>query len=231
MSEKKHNYVYKITNLLNNKIYIGVHSTDDLNDGYMGSGRAITNAIRRYGVENFKKEILVDFETAELAYRLEKMLVDEKFIKRKDTYNAMVGGVGGDTRSGKRPSEETRRKMSESHRGKTHSEETRKKLSESNKGERHPFFGKRFSEETRRKMSEAHKGKRFSEEHRKKISETKKGEKHHFFGKHHTDESRKKISEALSGEKNHNYGKHITQGRERDANGRFVKGGKKGTRD
>lgn len=266
MHEKKHNYVYKITNLLNNKIYIGVHSTDDLNDGYMGSGTAITNAIKKYGVENFKKEILVDFDTAEVAYRMEKMLVDEKFVKRKDTYNAIVGGIVGknimETRrklslagKGRRFTEEHRRKMSEAQKGeKNHmfgkhpSEETRKKMSEARSGEKNHMFGKHhseetrkklseatkgkhLSEETRKKMSEAHKGKRLSEEHRKKISKSRKGEKHPMFGKHHTDESRKKISESLSGEKNHNYGKHITQGRERDANGRFVKGGKKGTRD
>lgn len=193
MSEKKHNYVYKITNLINNKIYIGVHSTDDLNDGYMGSGRAIKNAIRRYGVENFKKEILVDFETAEIAYRLEKMLVDEKFINRKDTYNAKVGGAGG------RPSDEVRQKISEAmsgekHRnfGKHHSEETKRKMSLVKKG-------KRFSEEHRKKMSEVRKGKHHSKETKRKISEAERGEKHHFFGKHHSEATRKKMSEARKG--------------------------------
>lgn len=191
MSEKKHNYVYKITNLLNNKIYIGVHSTDDLNDGYMGSSKALENAIKKYGVENFKKEILVDFETKEVAYRLEKMLVDEKFVKRKDTYNVKVGGIGG---SGKH-SEETKRKMSKTRTGKPLSEEHRKRISEGMRGEKNHNFGKHPSEETRKKLR-ARKGpnlgKHFSEEHRKKLSIAKKG-------KHHSDETRRKMSEARRG--------------------------------
>jgi len=59
--EKAHNYVYKITNTLNNMYYIGKHSTDDLNDGYMGSGYMLECAINYYGIDAFKKEILFDF--------------------------------------------------------------------------------------------------------------------------------------------------------------------------
>jgi hypothetical protein len=50
--------IYKITNLINNKIYIGKHITKDKNDDYMGSGKLITRAIEKYGLENFKKEII-----------------------------------------------------------------------------------------------------------------------------------------------------------------------------
>ena len=63
-------YLYKITNLINNKFYIGVHSTEDINDGYMGSGKAIKAAEKKYGLNNFKKEILEYFDSIEEMYNL-----------------------------------------------------------------------------------------------------------------------------------------------------------------
>ena len=54
--------IYKITNIVNGKFYIGKHSTLDINDSYMGSGVAIKKAIKKYGKENFTKEILFEFE-------------------------------------------------------------------------------------------------------------------------------------------------------------------------
>lgn len=88
--------VYQITNLLNSKIYIGVHKISDPNidDGYMGSSKYLTNAIRKNGAHNFKKEILHSFDNEKLAYDKEAELVTEDFIKRSDTYNIKPGGYG-----------------------------------------------------------------------------------------------------------------------------------------
>ena len=86
---------------------------------------------------------------------------------------------------GKKPSEETKKKIGEAHKGKKRSKETKKKMSESHKG-------KKSSEETKNKISEANKGKKPSEESRKKMSEAHKGKKSPMKNKHHTEESRKK---------------------------------------
>ena len=88
-------YLYQITNLVNNKIYIGVHSTKDMNDGYMGSGINIQSAIKKYGINNFKKDILYTFDNADDMYAKEKELVTEEFLLQKDTYNLRIGGTGG----------------------------------------------------------------------------------------------------------------------------------------
>ena len=86
--------LYKIENKLNEKFYIGVHSTDDINDGYMGSGDLIIKAIKKYGKNNFLKTVLKYCDNRELLMELEKKVVNKKFVARKDTYNVNVGGVG-----------------------------------------------------------------------------------------------------------------------------------------
>lgn len=95
MPELTHNIVYKITNLVNNKIYVGVHKTNNLEDGYMGSGIVMRQAIKKYGLNNFDKEILFDYETYQEALNKEKEIVNEEFLSRNDTYNLRRGGLGG----------------------------------------------------------------------------------------------------------------------------------------
>ena len=179
-----HYLIYKITNQNNGKIYIGQHQTENLDDGYMGSGQNIKRAINKYGVENFKREILyycTDFETMN---NMEEIIVNQEFVDRKDTYNLRLGGSHGSF------SDETKRKMSEAvKRGmnneevrrkiseavkKGMTEEVRRKISEARKGRTSPIKGCHLSEETRRKMSEARKGKVVSEEHRRKLSASAK---------------------------------------------------------
>lgn len=83
--------IYKITNTVNNKYYIGKHQTKDLSDGYMGSGTLLKRAIKKYGVENFSKEILHVFETEEEMNAKEKELVQLS----ENSYNLCEGGKGG----------------------------------------------------------------------------------------------------------------------------------------
>jgi len=87
--------VYKVINNVNDKIYIGVHKTDDVNDGYLGSGKILKRAIDKYGPEHFTKEILYECETQEEMFQREADIVDEEFVTRKDTYNIKLGGCGG----------------------------------------------------------------------------------------------------------------------------------------
>lgn len=87
--------IYKTTNLINGKFYIGKHQTKNLDDGYMGSGKRLKRSIAKYGLENFKKEILYIFETEDEMNAKEKELVTEEFCQRENTYNLCEGGKGG----------------------------------------------------------------------------------------------------------------------------------------
>ena len=200
--------LYKTTNIINNRIYVGCHKTDNIDDGYIGSGKLLKWAINKYGIENFKREILAAFDTPEDMYEYESIIVNEDFIKDRRTYNIVKGGFGGSQRGIKR-SEETRKRMSAGQTGKKFSEEHRRKISKSKKGkytgENSPRYGVLVPEETRKKISEALKGKyvgknnpsygvKKSDEIKKKISESKKGKKL-------SEEHKRKIGDALRGRK------------------------------
>lgn len=88
----KYHYFYKITNLINNHFYYGVHNTNNLDDGYMGSGFRLKQAYKKYGVKNFNKEILKYFDTAEEAFEYEHEIVNEELIKNPECYNIQIGG-------------------------------------------------------------------------------------------------------------------------------------------
>jgi hypothetical protein len=91
----KWNYVYRITNLLNHKIYIGCHQTDDLNDGYMGSGKYVIRAYEKYGIDNFIKKIIGYYPDAQSMFLAEATIVTREFINDDTNYNLAEGGRGG----------------------------------------------------------------------------------------------------------------------------------------
>lgn len=87
--------IYKITNCINNKIYVGSHKTKNIDDGYMGSGKYLNRAYQKYGLENFSKEILFVFDNANEMYAKEAEIVNENFLTEENTYNLKRGGFGG----------------------------------------------------------------------------------------------------------------------------------------
>lgn len=157
--------VYRITNKINNKTYIGKHQTKNLSDRYMGSGKLLKRAIQKYGVENFEKEILFVFDNEEQMNQKEKELV----IISEDTYNLHEGGNGGFSfinqrkLNNKNRNDTTRRTTLSATRKKmcaanTQEIEHMKNISEIGRGkvrEKYPngtFYGKTHTPETIEKM-------------------------------------------------------------------------------
>ena len=93
--EKTIHYLYKTTCNVTGRYYIGMHSTHNLDDGYMGSGRRLRASMRKYGVDNFSKEILEFFETRDLLIEAEKNAITPEMITDKNCMNLMGGGSGG----------------------------------------------------------------------------------------------------------------------------------------
>lgn len=112
--------IYKTTNLINGKIYVGKQNSSYIHNYYLGSGKILNQAIRKYGKENFKKEILEICKTKEQLNEREKFWIKE--LKSKDNkigYNITEGGTGGKTYSKQSENyEEIRAKKSNSMKGK-----------------------------------------------------------------------------------------------------------------
>ena len=196
--------LYQITNLVNGKIYIGVHKITNTPrcKRYLGSGDNILKAIKKYGRKNFVRETLAEFSCFEEAYKAEANAVDEDFIKRPDTYNIKLGGTGV---KGVIITEEGRKRISAANKGKILSDEHKEKLRIAN-------IGRIRSEETRAKLSLAGKNKSLTQETKEKLRVAMKArilsEEHKLnIGKAHkgrivTDDTKLKISKSKTGVNN-----------------------------
>lgn len=216
MEEKGYGYIYKTTNLVNGKIYIGQHKHDKLDNSYIGGGLKLQKAIKKYGKENFKCEHIEeckDYKT-----------LNEREIYWIAFYNSTNKKIGYNIESGGNQSplsEETKKKLSKKRKGKHLSEETKRKISKATAGKNNPMYGKHFSEEILKKISETSKGRHHSEESRKKMSEKRKGKK---FSEEHnknlskalkgrifSEEHRRRISESKKGTIPYNKGKKYSE--------------------
>lgn len=184
--------VYLRTNTVNGKQYVGQANDfkqreQDWKFDSRYSGGVIDKARAKYGVDNFKTDILKECATQEELNYWEQYYIKELNTKVPNGYNITDGGGGC---SGYHHTEESIKKAVESYKKSYNplnhipSEETRKKVSEALKEryknkENHPNWGKYLSEETK-----------------KKISERLKGDKHYLYNKHHSEETRKKMSET-----------------------------------
>lgn len=168
-------YVYRTTNLINGKIYIGKHKADKFDPDYKGSGKYLWKAIDRYGWDNFKVEMLCPcFSESEM--NAEERFLIKYFNSRAKIgvgYNISEGGDWGDVTQGLTEEDYNlmRIRRSRSLRGKPKSESHKRKISESEKG-------KLVSDETRKKLRESHLGNTWTEESKAKARATRMNPEH-----------------------------------------------------
>ena len=156
--QRKYHVIYKTTCAVTGKYYVGMHSTDDLNDGYLGSGKILWHSIRAHGKENHRYEILEYLPDRKSLCDREAQLISEELRADPLCMNIRGGGIGNTP--GIPLAEETKAKMSSSLKkmwaelhasGYVHpkqSDQTKQKRAESNRG-------KKRTEETRWRMREA----------------------------------------------------------------------------
>lgn len=162
LNAHQHYIVYKTTNQINGKYYIGVHAQDKdpyQEDGYIGSGPVLQAAIKKYGKENFIRETLFVFDNYVDAYAKEAELVSPEFLQENKgkVYNLKPGGEGGYGMT-----EQHKQVLKDLFTGVPKTPEHRAKMGRSGEensmfgltGDKHPRFGTTHTDESKQKMSE-----------------------------------------------------------------------------
>ena len=221
-------YIYKTTNLVNGKIYIGQHKAEKYDKSYYGSGKILKLAIDKYGIENFSNTVLCYCESKKELDKLERQLIKQYNSTNSDIgYNIAKGGDGGDTFSNMSESDKLKRlenlringffttatKEQQSAMSKKSWETRRKngndKFSEDSKLKmRNSHLGKTLTKEQIDKSVKSRKGYKHSEETKLKISKSNKGKNK---GKIVSDTTKDKIRNAVTGDKNGFYNKHHSE--------------------
>lgn len=181
--QKKYHYIYKTTNILNGRYYIGMHSTDDLNDGYMGSGTRLRRSLNKHGKENHKIEYLEFLDSREELKDREAEIVNLNEIAKEECMNLKVGGYGG---------------LSGEEHGRIFSKAGNDKLRELLNND--PEFSKRRSDAISKSLKESYANGTKLKNYGNKA----------FTGRVHTEETKSKIGKTnsikQSGERNSQYG-------------------------
>ena len=201
-------YIYKITNNINGKIYIGKHidRSETGFDNYMGSGIIIKNAQKKYGINNFTKEILEECSKENVNEREIFWINELQSTKSKIGYNVTKGGEGGDTFTNNPKAEILREQISKRLKGKNnpnygkhHDLEHKQQICEANTGLIYWNNGK-INKRSKSCPGEGWvKGILVSQESAELRSKTHKGIESAFKGKHHTTEARLQLSKAHKG--------------------------------
>lgn len=160
---KVYHVLYKTTCLATNRYYIGMHSTNDLNDGYLGSGTRLRYSIKKYGVENHKFEIIEQLPDRSSLKLREKEIVNKELINDTNCMNIGLGGGGG--------------LLNEEHAKKFHAAGGKKVFQ---------LLGKRHLEKLKNDLE-------YRKKYSEKMSKTQSGEKNGFYGRKHSEETKEKM--------------------------------------
>lgn len=176
-------YIYETKCLVENKYYVGQHSVSKFDPKYLGSGKRLRSAVKKYGVESFEVRIIDIAESQQELDEKELYYIKSYWNKygKENVYNKVLSCY--------KMTHEFRKSIYDKH------PDYKKKLSDAiheqdRNGKRHPFWNKHHAEEAKQAMRDKLKGKSLSQEHRQKIANSKIG---HTF----TSEARKKISDTL----------------------------------